>query len=102
VNTQDVTVTNNTVRRVAHCGIRLENSTRVYVANNTLISTGTGGILSFEIMNTTDSKIIDNVVAVDPNSPLGTSVIHETGTSRNNQYKGNNDGRKALAPSIDR
>ena len=101
VNVQDVTVVNNTVRRVAHCGIRLENSTRIYVANNTLISTGTGGILSFEIMNTTDSKIFDNVVAVDPNSPLGTSVIHETGSSRNNQYKGNNNGRTALAPSIE-
>ncbi|MEP6743253.1 MAG: right-handed parallel beta-helix repeat-containing protein [bacterium] len=101
VNVQDVTVVNNTIRRVAHCGIRLENSTRIYVANNKLISTGTGGILAFEIMNTTDSKIFDNVVAVDPNSPLGNSVIHETGASRNNQYKGNTNGRTALAPSIE-
>jgi parallel beta-helix repeat protein len=91
-------VANNTVRRVAHSGIRLENSTRIYVANNKLISTGTGGILSFEIINTTDSKIFDNVVAVDPNSPMGTSVISQTGTSRNNQYKGNTNGRTALAP----
>ena len=98
VNAQDVTVANNTVRRVAHSGIRLENSTRIYVVNNKLISTGTGGILSFEIINTTDSKIFDNVVAVDPNSPMGTSVISETGTSRNNQYKGNTNGRTALAP----
>jgi parallel beta-helix repeat protein len=95
---QDVTVANNTVHRVAHSGVRLENSTRIYVANNKLISTGTGGILSFEIINTTDSKIFDNIVAVDPNSPLGTSVISQTGTSRNNQYKGNTNGRTALAP----
>ncbi|HEY3038437.1 MAG TPA: right-handed parallel beta-helix repeat-containing protein [Pyrinomonadaceae bacterium] len=98
INAQDVTVANNMVRRVAHSGIRLENSTRIYVANNKLISTGTGGILSFEIINTTDSKIFDNVVAVDPNSPMGTSVISQTGTSRNNQYKGNTNGRTPLAP----
>jgi parallel beta-helix repeat protein len=98
INAQDVTVANNMVRRVAHSGIRLENSTRIYVANNKLISTGTGGILSFEIINTTDSKIFDNVVAVDPNSPMGTSVISQTGASRNNQYKGNTNGRTPLAP----
>jgi parallel beta-helix repeat protein len=98
INAQDVTVANNMVRRVAHSGIRLENSTRIYVANNKVISTGTGGILSFEIINTTDSKIFDNVVAVDPNSPMGTSVISQTGTSRNNQYKGNTNGRTPLAP----
>lgn len=97
---QDVTVIENTIRRVAHCGIRLENSTRIYVAGNTLISTGTGGIPSFEILNTTDSKIFDNVVTIDPNSPLGTSVIQETGTSRNNLYKGNTNGRTALAPIL--
>jgi parallel beta-helix repeat protein len=99
--TQDVTVANNTIRRVAHCGIRLENSTRNYVVGNTLVSTGTGGIQSFEIVNTTDSRIFDNVITVDPNSPLGSSVIRETGTSRNNQYKGNTNGRIALAPLIE-
>ena len=98
-SSQDVTVTNNTIRRVAHAGIRLESVTRVYVANNSLISTGTGGILAFEVINTTDSKILNNVVAVDPNSPLGNSVIHETGTSRNNVYSGNTDGRAPLAPT---
>jgi parallel beta-helix repeat protein len=98
--TQNVTVIENAIRRVAHCGIRLENSTRNYVAGNTLISTGTGGIPSFEILNTTDSKIFDNVVTIDPNSPLGTIVIQERGTSRNNQYKGNTNGRTALAPIL--
>ncbi|MDQ2936989.1 MAG: right-handed parallel beta-helix repeat-containing protein [Acidobacteriota bacterium] len=98
--TENVTVINNTVQRVGHSGIRLENSTRNYVANNTLISTGTGGILSFEIINTTDSKIFDNVVTIDPNSPLGTSVIQEIGTSRNNLYRGNTNGRTALAPNL--
>ena len=98
--TQDVTVINNTIRRVGHSGIRLENSTRNYVANNTLTSTGTGGILAFEVINTTDSKILDNVIAVDPNSPLGNSGIQESGTSRNNLYRGNTNGRTALAPTI--
>jgi parallel beta-helix repeat protein len=99
-NTQDVTVANNTIQRVAHSGIRLENSTRNYVTGNKLISTGTGGIISFEVTNTTDSKIFDNIVAIDPNSPLGTSTIQEKGASRNNQYRGNTDGRTALAPVI--
>jgi parallel beta-helix repeat protein len=98
--TQDVSVINNIIRRVAHCGIRLENTTRNYVVGNTLTSTGTGGILAFEIINTNDSKIFDNVVAIDPNSPVATSVIQERGTSRNNQYKGNTNGRTALAPQI--
>jgi parallel beta-helix repeat protein len=98
--TQDVTIVNNVVRRVAHAGIRLQNSTRNYVANNTLISTGTGGIFSFEVMDTTDSKIFDNTVSIDPNSPVATSAIVESGSSRNNVYRGNTNGRTALAPSI--
>jgi parallel beta-helix repeat protein len=85
---------------VAHAGIRLQNSTRNYVANNTLISTGTGGIFSFEVMDTTDSKIFDNTVSIDPNSPVATSAIVESGSSRNNVYRGNTNGRTALAPSI--
>ncbi len=98
--TQDVTVVNNTIRRVAHSGIRLENSTRNYVANNTLVSTGTGGILAFEIINTADSRILDNAVTVDPNSPLGNSIIQETGSSRNNVYRGNTNGRGPLNPIL--
>ena len=76
--TTDVTVINNIIRRVAHSGIRLEGTTRNYVANNTLISTGTGGILAFEVIDTTDSQILNNVVSVDPKSPLGNSVIVQT------------------------
>jgi parallel beta-helix repeat protein len=98
--TQDVTVINNTIRRVAHSGIRLQKSTRNLVANNTLVSTGTGGILAFEIMDTTDSRIFDNVVSVDPNSPKGNSVIKESGACRNNLYRGNTDGKRALAPIL--
>jgi parallel beta-helix repeat protein len=97
--TQDVTVTDNVVRRVAHSGIRLESSTRNYVANNRLVSTGTGGIYAFEVLNTTDSKILNNIVSVDPNSPLGSSVILERGNSRNNTYTGNTDGRNPIAAS---
>lgn len=99
-NTRDVTVVENTVRRVGHAGIRLQNSTRNYVARNTLISTGSGGINAFEIMDTTDSQILDNVVSIDPNSPAATSVIIETGNSRNNVYRGNTNGRTPLEPAI--
>ena len=95
---QDVTIVDNIVQRVAHSGIRLQNSTRNYVANNKLISTGTGGINAFEIIDTTDSKILDNVVAVDPKSPMGTSNIVVSGNSRNNVFKGNTNGRTALDP----
>ena len=98
--TRDVSVINNTIRRVAHSGIRLQDSTRNHVAGNKLISTGTGGILAFEVIDTTDSNILDNVVAIDPNSPAGNSVIKETGASRNNTYRGNTDGRTALDPVI--
>ncbi len=98
--TQEVKVVNNTVSRVAHSGIRLEDSTRNYVSGNKLISTGTSGILAFEVTNTTDSQIFNNVVVVDPNSPLGNEVIQEAGTSARNSYKGNSSSKGSLAPSI--
>src|SRR5207249_4443294 len=96
--TDNVNVVNNTIQRVAHSGIRLEASTRNYVANNTLVSTGTGGIMAFEITDTTDSKILNNVVRIDPRSPLGTIIIYESGKSRNNIYTGNSNGRAPLDP----
>lgn len=100
-HTQDVRVVDNTITRVAHSGIRLQVSTRNYVARNRLVSTGTGGIPSFDVQDTTDSEIVDNVVSIDPNSPIGTSVIQETGTTtRNNRYRGNTDGRGPLAPML--
>jgi parallel beta-helix repeat protein len=98
--TENVTVVNNTVRRVAHSGIRLEGTTRNNVAENTLISTGTGGIMAFEVIDTTDSQIVNNVVSVDPKSPAGTSIIQESGKSRNNTYRGNSNGRTPLDPDI--
>lgn len=100
-HTQDVRVVDNTITRVSHSGIRLQVSTRNYVARNRLTSTGTGGIPSFDVQDTTDSEIVDNVVSLDPNSPIGTRVIQETGTtSRNNRYRGNTDGRGPLAPML--
>jgi parallel beta-helix repeat protein len=99
-NTQDVTVVDNIVRRVGHAGIRLQNTTRNHVARNTLISTGSGGINAFEVMDTTDSQIIDNVVSIDPNSLAATSNIVESGNSRNNTYRGNTNGRTPLEPGI--
>lgn len=126
--TEDVTVIDNTIQRVLYSGIRLQNTTRNYVARNKLVSTGAGDLLSrglsawraglsvmglkqairtmigdnvsFEIIDTTESKIFDNVVAIDPNSPAATSLIQETGTSRNNLYRGNTDGRKIPAPTV--
>jgi len=95
-----VKVINNTVSRVAHSGIRLENTTRNYVSGNKLISTGTSGISPFEITNTTDSQIFNNVILVNPNSPLGTEVIQEAGTSARNSYKGNSGSKGSLAPNI--
>jgi parallel beta-helix repeat protein len=96
--TQDVKVINNIVRRVAHCGIRLENSTRNYVSGNKLISTGTGGMFAIEVTNTTDSQILNNVVVVDQNSPVGTEVILEAGTSARNSYSGNSNSKGSLSP----
>jgi parallel beta-helix repeat protein len=96
--TQDVKIINNTVRRVAHCGIRLENAIRNYVSGNKLISTGTGGIFAFEIINTTDSQIFDNVVVVDPKSPLGNEWMTETGTSARNSYRGNSNSKGLISP----
>ena len=99
--TQDVRVEDNVITRVSHSGIRLQVSTRNYVARNKLTSTGTGGIPSFDVQDTTDSEIVDNIVSLDPNSPIGTRVIQETGTtSRNNRYRGNTDGRGPLAPML--
>jgi hypothetical protein len=123
---QDLTIVDNTVQRVSYSGIQLQNTTRNYV--NKLISTGAGGLISrgslawdaglsilglkqairtiidanvaFDIIDTTDSKIFDNVVLVDPNSPAATSVIRETGASRNNLYKGNTDGHTILTPTV--
>ncbi len=96
--TRDVTVVNNSITRVAHCGIRLENSTRNIVRNNKLVSTGTGGIFAFELLNTTDSEITNNVVAIHPNSPVATSAIVEKGPgTRNNTFRGNTNGAAPLA-----
>jgi parallel beta-helix repeat protein len=95
---QDVTVTDNVVQRVSHSGIRLESSRRVTATRNRLISTGTGGIFAFEVLDTSDSRIEDNAVTVDPNSPLGNSVILQKNGARNS-FRGNTDGRNPIVPS---
>jgi parallel beta-helix repeat protein len=84
-----VLVTNNYIARAAHSGIRMEGCSNVTIERNTLVGTGTGGILSFEVMNTTDSRIAFNVVQGDPNFPWGMDVIKETGSSDRNIYEGN-------------
>jgi parallel beta-helix repeat protein len=86
----DVTISDNHIARAAHSGIRLEGSVRVTVERNTLAGTGTGGILSFEVMNTTDCRFAFNRVTTDPKFPYwGMDVIKETGTSDRNVYEGN-------------
>ena len=83
----DVTVSENEITRVAHSGIRVESSTRVTIERNTLLGTGTGGILSFEVKNTTDSKFRFNRVQRD--GLYGRGLLTESGNSDRNIYEGN-------------
>ena len=100
--TEDVDVIDNVVSRVAHSGIRLENTTRNRVSGNRVVSAGTGGILAFEVTDTTDSEIFDNVVIVDPNSPLGNEVIQEAGKSARNNYARNSGSKGVLSHTTTR
>lgn len=83
----DVTVSDNEITRASHSGIRVESSTRVTIERNTLLGTGTGGILSFEVKNTTDSKFNFNRVQRD--GLYGRGLLTESGTSDRNIYQGN-------------
>lgn len=83
----DVVVSDNEIFRASHSGIRVENSVRVTVERNTLVATGTGGITSFEIANTTDSQF--NFNNVRPQGLYGSGRILESGTSDRNTYRGN-------------
>jgi len=83
----DVTVSDNEVTRAAHSGIRIESSTRITVERNKLLGTGTGGILSFEVKNTTDSKFRFNRVERD--GLYGRGLLTESGNSDRNIYEGN-------------
>jgi hypothetical protein len=82
-------VSGNEIVRVGHAGIRLDGCSKVVIEKNTLVSTGTGGILSFEVMSTVDSRIAFNSVTVDSRSTLGRGLIVETGGSDRNVYEGN-------------
>jgi hypothetical protein len=85
----DVKVSDSYVQRVAHSGFRVENSKNITVERVKLVSTGTGGILSFEVYNTTDSRFAFNSVTVDPRSPLGRGLMLETHGSNRNVFEGN-------------
>lgn len=87
LHVNDVVLSDNEIFRAAHSGIRIENSVRVTVERNTLVATGTGGIFSFEVLNTTDSQF--NFNQVRPQGLYGTGNIVETGNSNRNTYKGN-------------
>ncbi len=86
---QRIFVEGNKVVRVSHSGIRIEQGRFITVKDNELISTGSGGILSFEINDTTDSVFTRNRVFVDPRSTAATDLIAETGKSDRNTFEGN-------------
>ena len=85
----NTTISGNEIIRTVHGGIRVEGASNLLVERNRIISTGTGGIVSFEILSTVDSRFASNSVTVDPRSPMGRSVIVESGTSDRNTYDGN-------------
>jgi hypothetical protein len=86
---KDVVVTDSYVQRVGQSGFRVEGGVNITVERVKLVSTGTGGILSFEVSNTTDSRFAFNSVTVDPRSPLGRGLMHETHGSNRNVFEGN-------------
>lgn len=88
-NVNNVIVRDAYVQRVGHSGFRVESSKNITVERVKLVSTGTGGILSFEVYNTTDSRFAFNSVTVDPHSPLGRGLINETHDSNRNVFEGN-------------
>ncbi len=85
----NTTISGNEIIRTAHSGIRVENASGLLVERNRLVSTGTGGIESFEVLSTVDSRFVFNSVTVDPRSPLGRAAIVESGKSDRNYYEGN-------------
>lgn len=89
VRATNTLVSENEIVRVGHSGIRLDGCSKVVIEKNTLVSTGTGGIMSFEVASTVDSRIAFNSVTVDSRSPAGRGVIIETGASDRNVYEGN-------------
>jgi hypothetical protein len=87
---QDVQVLDNVIHRAAHHGIYTEGSSRLLIERNMIISAGTGGISSFQVHSTTDSRIAFNVLKPDPANPLyGLTEIKETWNSNRNVYEGN-------------
>jgi hypothetical protein len=87
---QDVQVLDNIIHRAAHHGIYTEGSSRLLIERNTIISAGTGGISSFQVNSTTDSRFAFNILKPDPANPLyGLTEIKETWNSNRNVYEGN-------------
>jgi parallel beta-helix repeat protein len=85
----NVVVADNEITRTAHNGIRVESGKSIVVERNKIISTGTGGIPSFGVDSTVDSRFANNSVTVDPRSPVGTAIIVESGSSNRNTFEGN-------------
>jgi parallel beta-helix repeat protein len=85
----NTTVADNEITRTAHNGIRVEAGKNIVVERNKIVSTGTGGIPSFGVMSTVDSRFAGNSVTVDPRSPVGTAIIVESGSSDRNTFEGN-------------
>lgn len=82
-NLTRATISNNTFEQMQQCGIYLEGGSYVTVTRNTLTNTGTGGIESIRVSNTSNSQFTGNILQ----SPiLGADNIIESGLSNNNQY----------------
>jgi parallel beta-helix repeat protein len=85
----NTTVADNVITRTAHNGIRVESGKNIIVERNKIVSTGTGGIPSFGVMSTVDSRFANNSVTVDPRSLVATAIIVESGSSDRNTFEGN-------------
>jgi parallel beta-helix repeat protein len=82
-------VADNEITRTAHNGIRVESGKGIVVERNKIVSTGTGGIPSFGVMSTVDSRFANNSVTIDPHSRTATAIIVESGSSDRNTFERN-------------
>jgi hypothetical protein len=83
---KDVTIRNNVITRTGQSGIHIEG-TRFVVENNKLTDVGGGGIPGF-VVNTTDSKIINNTLSYSGAGPVDNTMTVSP-NSRNNVFQGN-------------
>ncbi len=83
---KDVTIRNNVITRTGQSGIHIDG-TRFLVENNKLTDVGGGGTPGF-VVNTTDSKIINNTLTYSGAGPVDNTMVVSP-TSRNNVFQRN-------------